>query len=377
MQKLTIAIALLPALFLGTGCAFQKSENPLSPTIAGPIPGVEISAPKILEPGAGWQLSGDQQPVTLLIENASSTGQRPLNYAFEVATDAGFSNKVFARDGVEPGDGGRTALRLPDPLGTGRTYYWRAKAQDGANTGPYSEPVNFNVFTPLAFDKPSLISPIGNLTAASARPELVFGNATRVGTPSAVSYGIEVALNGSFAPVLAAWQVSEQAGQTRFTVPADLPPGQQVSWHVRAFQGGTLGPWSDTQIFKTPVPIVVAPPTGTPGPGGACNGLQPINIVECRRKQYGAHMSSGELISFLQGVVADLNKASIAGAPFGLLRKTNGASCGGFACDIVCSGSGTSQKQWDVLGDSEGDQTPAWIGPKVYPDIRIDSCAVP
>src|SRR6185295_17986613 len=105
-------------------------------------------------------------------------------------------------------------------------------------------------------------------------------------------------------------------------------------------------------------------------------GSQPINIVECRRKQYGAHMNDAEIVTFLKGVAADLNKAGISGGPFGLLRKSNGASCGGFSCDIVCTGQGSSQKQWDILGDSDGAQTPAWIGPKVSPDIRIDTCSI-
>src|SRR5688572_23172305 len=123
----------LSAFVAAVGCAAEKSENPLSPTVAGPIPGVEISAPKTIEPGGGQLIASDRQPVTLLLENASSNGPRPLTYLFEVATDAAFNNKVFARDAISPGDDGRTALRLPDALGSGRSYYWRAKAEDGAN----------------------------------------------------------------------------------------------------------------------------------------------------------------------------------------------------------------------------------------------------
>src|SRR4051794_23053741 len=133
MQK-RLYVLLAPLAMLVMACEVSKSENPLSPSLAGPIPGVNISAPKALEPAGGALIAGNTQPVTLLLENASTTGPRPLNYVFEVATDAGFSNKVFSRDGVQPGDQGRTSLRLPDALGTGRGYYWRAKAQDGANT---------------------------------------------------------------------------------------------------------------------------------------------------------------------------------------------------------------------------------------------------
>ncbi len=168
MKRASVLGVLLPLTLFITACELQKSENPLSPSVAGPIPGVEISAPKALEPATGWQILGDRQPLTLLLENASTNGARPLNYLFEVATDAGFTNKVFARDGVNPGDGGRTSLRLPDPLSSGRSYYWRAKAQDGANTGPYSAPAAFNLITPISFDKPNPISPASAKRFASS-----------------------------------------------------------------------------------------------------------------------------------------------------------------------------------------------------------------
>ena len=42
--------ALLP--LLAAACETSKSANPLSPSVAGPIPGVEITAPKPLSPQA-------------------------------------------------------------------------------------------------------------------------------------------------------------------------------------------------------------------------------------------------------------------------------------------------------------------------------------
>src|SRR5206468_8947649 len=99
------------AIVAATGCAAEKSSNPLTPTVAGPIPGVDISAPKVLTPAA-TKIPVDQQPVTLLAENAYTTGVRPLTYIFEVATDSGFANKVFVRDGVTPDEDGRNSHRL-------------------------------------------------------------------------------------------------------------------------------------------------------------------------------------------------------------------------------------------------------------------------
>ena len=146
------------ALFAATGCAAEKSSNPLTPTVAGPIPGVDISAPKVLTPAA-TKIPVDQQPVTLLAENASSSGVRPLTYVFEVATDTGFANKVFIREDVTPGEGGRTSLRLPDRLAPERIYYWRARAEDGANSSVYST-AQFEMLPRAQLSVPGVVSPI-------------------------------------------------------------------------------------------------------------------------------------------------------------------------------------------------------------------------
>jgi len=45
-------VPLVAACALLAGCDSNKSANPLSPTVAGPIPGVAITAPKPLDLGA-------------------------------------------------------------------------------------------------------------------------------------------------------------------------------------------------------------------------------------------------------------------------------------------------------------------------------------
>jgi hypothetical protein len=373
MRKVTRLLAVLPMLLGAAACEITKTENPLSPSVAGPIPGVEISAPKLLEPVSGALIPGDRQPITLLIENASSNGVRPLKYSFEVAMDAGFSAMAFVQENIDPGEGGRTAITLPSALGSGRGYFWRAKAQDGANTGPYASMAAFNVFTPVSFDKPLPVSPVGGAKLTSASPQFTFNNAARSGSPTAVSYVIEVASNSAFAGILAAWQFAEQGGQTKFTAPSSLPGSSQLYWRVRAFDGGVLGPWSDIAIFVTPTPTV--PSGGGTSTGGNCtNTSSQIGIVTCRRSQISGHMDAGQTLTFLRNVATDLNRAGSFGGGYGLLRKNNGASCGGYSCDIICQGSGTSQRQWDVLGDSDGAQTPLWAGPKGFGEIRVDAC---
>ena len=51
------------------GCETAKSSNPTAPTVAGPIPGVTISAPVLLEPAQGIKFKENEQPIRLVIQN--------------------------------------------------------------------------------------------------------------------------------------------------------------------------------------------------------------------------------------------------------------------------------------------------------------------
>ncbi|HEV3058153.1 MAG TPA: hypothetical protein VGY48_07880 [Vicinamibacterales bacterium] len=272
------AAGLTAAALIAGACEASKSSNPLAPTVAGPIPGVNITAPKALDPAAGQKIAVDQQPITLLVQNATTNGVRPLTYAFEVATDANFSNTVFSRQSVAPGDGGRTSLRLPDALATGRTYYWRAVAADGANTGSFTPPTNFDVFSPIVIDAPGPLAPAENSTTDSVRPKFTIADATHSGPVGAISYLIEIADSGAFTNKIATWTAAEQPGQTVLVLGSDLAYGGVYYWHVRAFDPTTSGPWSRVFAFATPAqpPVVTPPPTG-PAPGDALNlGLATI-----------------------------------------------------------------------------------------------------
>jgi hypothetical protein len=281
MTKRLLCAAGVVVLALAAGaCEATKSSNPLSPTVAGPIPGVDITAPKLLEPPSGMKIPVDKQPITLLIENASTSGVRPLSYVFEIATDANFTNKVFARDKITPGDGGRTSLRLPDPLATGRTYFWRAHAEDGANTGAYSSMTSFDVFTPIVIDVPGLVSPAENSSVSSLRPRFTINNAPRSGPVGAITYLIEIADSDAFTNKMASWTAGEQPNQTNFDAPTDLAYSKVYYWHVRAFDPTTTGPWSRIFAFQTPAqPVAPPPPSGPSGPAPAGFGVGNVTIV--------------------------------------------------------------------------------------------------
>jgi hypothetical protein len=104
LQRSAVHVACVAMLAIAaSGCEAEKSRNPLSPTVAGPIAGVQITAPKALEPVNNSRLHANQQPLQVLFENASSNGERPFWHVIEVASDSGFSNRVYTSDKLSPG----------------------------------------------------------------------------------------------------------------------------------------------------------------------------------------------------------------------------------------------------------------------------------
>ena len=378
MLKTRLALLLIPAAaFAAAGCEATKSANPTSPSVAGAIAGVNISAPAPVSPPQGTTIPAKDQPVTLTVQNATTNGQRPVTYRFEVAADTDFSTKVATREGIEPGSEGKTSYRLPDALAADRTYYWRAKALDGANESSYSQAVSFAVVTLAELQPPVPISPVSGATTSSRSPEFKTRNAARSGPVGAVSYTFEIAEDQAFSAMVAIVTMPEQASETRFTIAQELKASTKYYWRVRAFDSNTASAWSLTQSFVTPAAVVAppSPPPTTPPSGGVCNSGNPDTIIKCERAKYG-YMSSSQTLDFLKASAKSLNRNGISGSPFGILRKGGGMSCGGYACDIICAGQGTSQRQYDVLGDAEGAQVAGWGAAKVYPDIRVDVCDI-
>jgi hypothetical protein len=278
--------ALLSVSLVATlaGCEAKKSANPLSPSIAGPIEGVTITSPKPVAPN-GEIVPVQSQPVTLLVANAASSGVRPVTYVFEVAVDAAFTNKVLSREDIPPGEGGRTGLRLPDALAPERTYYWRARAQDGANTGPFSEPARFDVITPVVIDPPGLMEPAANQILTTLLPRFKWANAGRSGPVGTIVYLLQVSATDTFATTFA-WNVPEQTNQTTFDSPSSGTYSTVYYWRVRAGDGTTNGPWSVIRAFRTPdAPPPPPPPPGPPPPTPVPGHVPPGPLTEAQAEK--------------------------------------------------------------------------------------------
>ncbi len=271
---------IVPLALAAAACEVTKSANPLSPNIAGPIPGVEITSPKLLEPANGQQFKATDPPSTLLIENASSTGVRPLYYRIEVAADHGFTKILFAQAKQTPGANGRTSVALPRGLSPDKAYYWRARAEDGANTGPYAGTSKFQLLAPVTIAPPTPIDPVGGKTVTTTSLVFRASNSHRTGPAGNIYYRFEVAASPSFSPLVKTATVPEGASRTEAHL-GGFSYNARYYWRVRASDPDTTSAWSATESFVTEPP---APPP--PTPGAPCLANDPLSILQCRRAQY-------------------------------------------------------------------------------------------
>lgn len=307
MTKICTGFVLAAATISLAGCQVQKSANPLSPAIAGAIEGVVITNPNLLEPGQDWEMKSRDQPIRLMIQNATTNGARPLKYAIQIASDAEFKNVVFARTAVEPGGDGFTRLQLPDNLAAG-TYWWRARAEDGANIGQYSPVKSFQVLAAVVLSPPIPSEPANGSTLSSVVPEFKVKAGARSGVTSVIDYVLEVSNNSSFTSIAAVWTLRETVPETRFALGVGFPNGRTLYWRVRAIHRSDVpeqSNWSNTQTFRTPdVPAPGPSPTPEPSPSpgggsnpGSCNSSQGSDIADCIESRYPQYLVAGVSLS--------------------------------------------------------------------------------
>jgi hypothetical protein len=219
----------------------------------------------------------------------------------------------------------------------------------------------------LKIDAPALHSPANGIQFEDeAPPVLEFSNVQGKYADFPVTYELEIReLTGDLL-TLRPTVTSDGGVTTTYTVADALDADTEHQWRVRATYNGAVGPWSAARTFRTRLPE----PSEIP-----CIFSSPLDVVICERNKFG-FMSSGELVAFLRNLARSLNASGIEDGPFGILSKTGGNNCDGYSCDIICSGQGNDQKQWDVLLDIDERQQATFSGPEEVPHIRVDSCEI-
>ncbi|MDE3153497.1 MAG: hypothetical protein KGN76_00220 [Acidobacteriota bacterium] len=196
-------------------------------------PSITLTSPKLVTPAQGAQIANAAQPITLTIQNATSTGSTALTYTFEVATDEQFTNVVYTKSSVAPGTDGTTSQQI-DTLPAGKGYYWRARADSGSTTGPVTSALNFAIGPAVTVGAPALSSPGVGATVSSARPTLTVTNSTTTGPVGSITYKFEVSTTDSFDSLVASGTVAQSSGQTSYTLTQDLQDNTTYYWRVTA-----------------------------------------------------------------------------------------------------------------------------------------------
>lgn len=340
------------------GCQTSKSSSPTAPTVAGPIAGVTITAPVLVSPAQGFKFKESEQPISLIIQNATTSGVRALSYTFEVASDVAFSTKVFSRSNVAPGDG-RTSVTI-DRLEIGRAYYWRAWAQDGANTGAIAT-AGFEIYPKAALTAPGPVSPINNAQVSSVTPTFVATNSSAVGPVNGVGYEFQISTDQAFSHLVTAGVAGEGATQSSFTS-TTLPGSSTLYWRVRASDGQTTSAWSATQVFRTPT---IAPPTPTPPPGGggsggSCASRDGTTIINCISAKYPDRLVAGVSLSTRQANMAFLRDRIIEAGRCGGLDLAWNLKRGGpdISIDFITEKVNGVVKGHDIAFDYDNTSTP-------------------
>src|SRR4051812_39964990 len=151
MKQKSLCLWSALALFVATtACTKASPTRPSDGTASGQtasvtdaVTGVTLTSPSLVTPTVNQQFKNVEQPITLTIKNAVTSGTTPLTYSFEVASDAAFATKVYTKDGVAAG-AANTSLKI-DKLTANKSYFWRARAMAGTLTGPYTEGRGFGI----------------------------------------------------------------------------------------------------------------------------------------------------------------------------------------------------------------------------------------
>ena len=252
-------------------CDAERSANPLSPDIAGPLAGVTITASAAIQPVDGQLIDVDAQPVNLIFQSAVSNSPRPVRHDVQVAQDDRFASILQTFEVERPGDGGIVSFELPLSLDAG-VYYWRTRAFDGANTGAYSNAFRFEIFVEITIEAPTRSTPPDGSTTPVLDPLLVVDNVTITGgTTTEVEYRFDIATTQSFSSPVATFSVPPGPGSTTTVQPDNLDNGQTYFWRVRVTAMGrnaaVTGPYSATWSFITPSIAIEAPTLSMPPDG--------------------------------------------------------------------------------------------------------------
>jgi len=259
LNRVRVCCALVLAV-AATACQKSSPTRPSDSTssaqnssVTDSVTGITLTTPQQQTPADSAKLKFADQPLTLTVKNAVSTGTSPLTYTFQVATDAAFASVVYSRDGVAEG-AGSTSLKI-DKLAGSKDYFWRVRASSGSTNGLLSRPRTFNMGPEVVIQAPSLFNPQNNGNSNGSSPTLTTNNASHTGPVTAITYKFDVSDSSSFTNLVYSGTAAEQGGgQTSLTLPSSvkLTANATYFWRVQATDAasGVSSAYSSVFTFK-------------------------------------------------------------------------------------------------------------------------------
>jgi hypothetical protein len=240
--------------------ACTKSATPTQPS--SPIESdnaaatASVTVPRPLTPAAGALVPNADQPLTLTVANAVVTQGASATYTFEVATDAAFSSKAFARSGVAPGANGQTSVTI-DRLAAGADYFWRARAEGGGTAGPFTAPRKVTIGPAIVINAVTGVESPRPGSATGSLVTFAVTNAVATGPVGTLSYRFDISTSSTFSPLVASGTVTQGASRTTFSPAIEMPAEMTLYWRVTVSDqaNGITGPASEPFSFNTALAI--------------------------------------------------------------------------------------------------------------------------
>ncbi|MGB5106386.1 MAG: discoidin domain-containing protein, partial [Candidatus Zixiibacteriota bacterium] len=220
------------------------------------------STPTLSSPAAASQVL--TLTPALVVNNATDPDGNLLTYEFQVATSSAFTNIVAQVNGVSQGTGATAWTVTPD-LNYATTYYWRARAFDGALYSGYAAYRSFTVFNNTPPGAPSPQLPLNGSRVIDFTPDLVVANATDANGDD-LSYQFYLYNEATTVLLAQSPMLSQGTGTTVWTSTLTLAPKTKYTWRARANDGTSWSNYSVTRNFRTNriplTPIPTAPIDG-------------------------------------------------------------------------------------------------------------------
>jgi hypothetical protein len=150
--------------------------------------------------------------------------------------------------------GESTSWETPVTLTENMTYYWHARASDGALDSSWTQVASFTVNTANdAPGSPTLYSPTTGSSMATLTPTLAVVNAVDPDNDN-LNYEFEIYSGASLVTAISGIP-GDVSGVTTWTLGTALADNTVYQWRARAYDGDRNGPWTVMASFTVHMPL--------------------------------------------------------------------------------------------------------------------------